>query len=383
MRRAALLCCLLACRAWGQCATEEERIIRVREQLVPSLSKERLEFLRRYLELGTRSCATSGDLWYYRALLEQKVGTPNLAKYSLTKAEAYHSEALSRSIDPFKTNERLIHTDASLPSGLHEKWALVIGVQQFQDPSIPALHFTAKDARDFAASLADPQFGRFKKGNIRVLVDGQATVKGIKEGIGWLRERVKPDDLVVIYISTHGSPTTMDTLGVSYLIANDTELSSPEKLYSSSYQMVDFVEDLNRDIPAKRLAVFIDTCHSGDAIRQPQTAENASPDSVAGFSGAFRSFELGPGRAVLTASRAEEESWESPSIENGYFTHFLIEAMHLKEGMSTVKELADYVRTHVKTAVENDLHHSQTPVFGASEKGDTIVLGAPVTKAAD
>jgi hypothetical protein len=378
MRRIALFC-VLACCARAQCGTEEERIIHVRESLVPTLPTAQLQMLRRYLELGTRSCPTSGDLWYYRSLLEQKAGTPNMAKYALTQAQTYGSDSLRRAIDPFKMNDRLAHADRTMPRAVHDKWALVVGVQQFQDPAIPTLHFTAKDAHDFAAGLTDPQSGRFKPENVRVLVDKQATVRGIREGIGWLRERVKPEDLVVIYVSTHGSPKTMDTLGVSYIIANDTELEPPEKLYSSSYQMVDFVEDLNRDIPAKRLAVFIDTCHSGAAIRQAQTVDNESPDSVTGFSGAFRSFELGPGRAVLTASRAEEESWESSRIENGYFTHYLIEAMRRQNGMSTVQELADYVREHVKAAVESDLHHSQTPVFGASEQGGAIVLGAPVS----
>jgi hypothetical protein len=379
MRRIAILCCALASAAWAQCGTEEERIIHVREKLVPTLPAAQLETLRKYLELGTRSCPTSGDLWYYRSLLEQKTGTANMAKYALTQAQNYGSEALQRGIDPFRMNDRLLRVDRSLPPALHDKWALVVGVQEFQDPSIPTLHFTAKDAHDFAAGLTDPESGRFKKENVRVLVDRQATVRGIREGIGWLRERVKPDDLVVIYISTHGSPKTMDRLGVSYIIANDTEIEPPEKLYSSAYQMVDFVEDLNRDVPAKRLAVFIDTCHSGAAIRQAETVDNESPDSAAGFSGAFRAFELGPGRAVLTASRAEEESWESSRIGNGYFTHFLIEAMRQKSGMSTVQEIADYVRERVKAAVASDLHHTQTPVFGASEQGGAIVLGAPVS----
>jgi hypothetical protein len=379
MRRIALLCCALASSALAQCGTEEERVIHVREELVPTLSAAQLQTLRRYLELGTRSCPTSGDLWYYRSLLEQKSGTANMAKYALTQAQNYGSESLRRGIDPFKMNDRLLHVDRGMPRSLHDKWALVVGVQEFQDPSIPTLHFTAKDAHDFAGSLTDPKYGRFKTENVRVLVDRQATVRGIREGIGWLREHAKPDDLVVVYISTHGSPKTLDTLGVSYIIANDTELAPPEKLYSSSYQMVDFVEDLNRDIAARRVAVFIDTCHSGAAIRQAQTVDNESPDSPAGFSGAFRAFELGPGRAVLTASRAEEESFESARIENGYFTHFLIEAMRQKGGMSTVKEIADYVRERVRAAVNSDLHHAQTPVFGASDQGDAIVLGAPVS----
>ena len=213
MRRFALLFCVLASAAWAQCGTEEERVIHVREQLVPTLPTSQLEMLRRYLELGTRSCPTSGDLWYYRSLLEQKVGTANMAKYALTKAQAYGSDSLKRAVDPFKTNDRLVHVDRTIPRAVHDKWALVIGVQQFQDPSIPTLHFTAKDAHDFAASLTDPQFGRFRTENVRVLVDGKATVRGIREGIGWLREHVKPEDLVVIYVSTHGSPKTMDSPG--------------------------------------------------------------------------------------------------------------------------------------------------------------------------
>jgi len=375
MRRVAILASLLAAAAFAQCGTEEERIIHVREKLVPSLSTAQLDTLRRYLELGTRSCPTSGDLWYYRSLLEQKAGTPNMAKYALTQAQNFGSAALKEGIDPFRTNERLLHADRSAPGAVREKWALVVGVKAFRDPEIPALTYTTKDAADFAAGLTDPAAGRFKKENVKVLVDSEATVRGIREGIGWLRQRAKPDDLVVVYISTHGSPKSMDALGVSYLIVNDTVIDPPEKLYATAYQMVDLVEDLNRDIAAKRLAVFLDTCHSGDAIRQAETTDGESPDTAAGFSGAFRSFELGPGRAVLTASRAEESSWESSRIQNGYFTHFLIEAMRQNGGLSTVKQIAAYVQSHVKAAVETDLHHSQTPVFGASPQGDTIVLG--------
>ena len=71
---------LFAAAAWAQCGTEEERIVQVRERLTPNLPNSELEFLRKYLELGTRSCPTSGDLWYYRWLLEKKVGTPNMRR---------------------------------------------------------------------------------------------------------------------------------------------------------------------------------------------------------------------------------------------------------------------------------------------------------------
>ena len=106
MRRIAFLCCALASSALAQCGTEEERVIRVREKLVPTLPAAQLETLRRYLELGTRSCPTSGDLWYYRSLLEQKTGTANMAKYALTQAQNYGSESLRRGID--RSEERRV-----------------------------------------------------------------------------------------------------------------------------------------------------------------------------------------------------------------------------------------------------------------------------------
>ncbi|MFN8555483.1 MAG: hypothetical protein U0103_28795, partial [Candidatus Obscuribacterales bacterium] len=39
---------------------------------------------------------------------------------------------------------------------VQDKWAVVIGLQEFADPSIPRLHFSAKDARDFYDYLVDP-----------------------------------------------------------------------------------------------------------------------------------------------------------------------------------------------------------------------------------
>ena len=42
----------------------------------------------------------------------------------------------------------------------------------------------------------------------------------------WLPHAAGPDDLVVIYVSSHGSPALADVAGVNYLVAYNTDKDS-------------------------------------------------------------------------------------------------------------------------------------------------------------
>lgn len=116
-----------------------------------------------------------------------------------------------------------------------DKWAVVVGVSQFKDKSIN-LKYPAKDAIDFSRFLTTE--GDFAPDHVKVLVNEQATREQILDVIGdkWLPRLAHPDDLVVIFISTHGSPSNMDIGGVNYLIAYDTD---KERLYSTGLAMQD------------------------------------------------------------------------------------------------------------------------------------------------
>jgi hypothetical protein len=102
-----------------------------------------------------------------------------------------------------------------------DKWALVVGISNFEDPTIN-LKFAAKDATDFANYLS--QTAGFKKDHIRLLTNDAATREGIIQSMGtkWLGRLAAPDDLVVVYVSSHGSPANDDT-GVNFLVAHDTD----------------------------------------------------------------------------------------------------------------------------------------------------------------
>jgi hypothetical protein len=106
----------------------------------------------------------------------------------------------------------------------------------------------------------------------------------------------------------------------------------------------------------------------------------------------------GIGRAILSSSQEEQSSYEGAPFQNGYFTHFLIEALRRDNGMDSIQQIYPYVKDQVSKAAaakgtsqraayvaggspsaKSAASQGQTPVLAASEMGDVIVLGSPVS----
>jgi uncharacterized caspase-like protein len=249
-----------------------------------------------------------------------------------------------------------------------------------------------KDSSDFVDYLKDPKGGQFDPAHIIHLANDKATLEGIREGLGRLRVDAQPDDLVVVYLSSHGSPRDIDPNGVSYVVVHDTNLDDAATLYATSLQMIDLVQQINREIKARRVVLVLDTCFSGDALTSLQAGaggsaargfsasvpldKSAEAPSPPAFSAAFQNLTIGYGRAVITASRANQESWESAKLKNGYFTHYLIDALRTTHSSESLDQLFPQVRTLVSTHVKAEVGASQDPSYEFSEGANSIVLGA-------
>jgi uncharacterized caspase-like protein len=265
---------------------------------------------------------------------------------------------------------------ATVPRGRPaHKWALVVGVGAFTSPSILPLDFTAKDAKDVAQMLVDPSIGHFNRDNVRTLVDADATLTQVRQGIGWLRANAGPDDLVVVYVASHGSPRTLDPNGVSYVMMHDTDPSDAEHLYASALQMIDLADDLSRDLRAGRALLILDTCFSGDATRL--RLDNA----VGTFSPSLERFARTPGRVIVAAANGDQISWESADRKNGYFTFHFLDALRRSQGRQPLGALFAAVRDAVTTSVQREIGKVQTPLMSGSQDMNDLVLGdvdAPV-----
>lgn len=249
---------------------------------------------------------------------------------------------------------------------ISDKWAVVVGISDFAKPSLN-LKYAAKDASDFKNFLVSKC--HFAPDHIRLLTNQNATKNKIMDVLGdsWLPRVTLPADLVVIYISSHGSPSSLDVAGVNYIVAHDTD---PDKLFTTGIPIQHLAETIRERVHSKRVLIVLDACHSGAASGESKGLQRtANVDASA--------FAQGTGHAVICSSSRSESSWESKNQPNGVFTKALIDAFASKGESTKLTDAFGKLKEKVQTQVAAERGVMQTPVLEASKwKGDELILAA-------
>jgi uncharacterized caspase-like protein len=377
-----------------RCGAGQDLVVQALERITPQSGNDAFQDALELLKHAVSVCPELGDAWYYRSLVEKRLGHDSLANYALGKAQFNGSEALDQGLNPlilstpgsrgFSTDEGTTPTPSAppvRPGPVQRKWALVVGIGKFTDGQIPRLNYTTDDATAFATALKDPSIGAFPADNVHVLTDDQATTKNIKEELNWIARHAQPNDLVVIYIATHGTPRTVDTAGgANYLITYDTEVYSggnlnEDALYATAYPMVELANAVSTRMKALRTAVFLDTCYSGGAAggSAPQAAQALANTAPSGAMLAHMS--EGTGRIVMAASQVNEESLESSQFHHGYFTYYLLQALKNGKGATPLSQVYASVAQQVSKNVSAQGMH-QHPVLNRSSDDADFALRA-------
>src|SRR6185295_15319054 len=224
------------------------------------------------------------------------------------------------------------------------KFAAVIGVSryQFHDAGLNDLQYADADARSVRDFLLQPNGGGFKPADIIYMENSGATTDLVRDALMRLLPKAASNDLVFIYIASHGSPDPFEPQKL-YFLMNDTKVASMPK---TGLGMFELQELLDHMVKAHRVVVFIDACHSAGIAgtklvtgRQLERLEN----NVFNLYASKLSTETG--RAVLTSSDVNEISEEGPNWGGGHgvFTWALLEGL---------RGAADANHDHIMTAGE-------------------------------
>jgi uncharacterized caspase-like protein len=397
----------LACLAAdnGRCGAGKDLVVQALERAGPQSSASDFEDALQLLKRASAVCGELGDAWYYRSLVEARLGHAGPAKFAADQAKLLGSDAMSAGLQPFvlatPIGRRSIGGGGNgkpgegVPSGpagpVQQKWALVIGISKFADRNIPALNYTAGDAQAFAELLSDPAVGKFPKANVHLLTDGEATTKGIKEGLNWIARHAQPNDMVVIYLATHGSPRETDSVGgLNYIVTYDTEIHSTDHpdedaLYATALPMVELSSAVASRMRALRTLVVLDTCFSGGSLKNGGKMMGAGLANASPSPSALQRMSEGSGRIVMAASQVDQESLESDTLRHGYFTYFLLKALRDSKGLKPLSQVYADVQHDVSERVAVDgkaegLH--QNPVMDRSSDEADFALGLAGTSAA-
>ncbi len=248
---------------------------------------------------------------------------------------------------------------------IKDKWAVVIGVSKFADPAIPRLKYPAKDAQDFYTFLTTK--GNFAKDHVLLLKDEQASKVNVLDafGDGWLPRRVMKDDLVVIFISSHGSPA--DVAGENFVIAYD---SDPDHTYATGIRLQDLASEVTKRTGCDRLIVLLDACHSGAAVAEEKGLQRASTN--------FKLESItGTGQLVISSSSPAEVSWESKRYKNGVFTKNLIDSLQINGPATKISDAFKHLQDSVAQEVRFDRIATQTPLMLSRWTGQDLAFSSP------
>ncbi len=199
-------------------------------------------------------------------------------------------------------------------------YILSVGVSNYKNEEYN-LNYADKDAIAIAEVFSSLGTEVYKDVNMQQLMNENATKAAVLEAFESLSETVKPKDMVLVFIASHG----INKEGQFYIMPHDSDL---EKITQTLLSWED-IASLLGNLPSNVL-VFIDACKSGqlgvnvtdynadntEAVRQASSDEN--------------------GVVIMAASTGNEPALESTEWEHGAFTLSLLEG--LKAGKADIKE---------------------------------------------
>jgi GUN4-like/Caspase domain len=248
------------------------------------------------------------------------------------------------------------------------KYALLIGVSEYQSNQISSLPGVGKDIEAMQRILQKPDIGGFD--DVQLLIN-RDTAK-IQSAIQRLFiGKCQRDDLALLYFSGHG---WRDENRCLYFIGKDSIVHSQNQILNAISARFIQEECMNRS-KTQRQVLILDSCYSG-AFAEGMSAKDFdlsnAKDDIADQLG-------GEGRAILTSSTAVQKSFED-EIGGGIYTRYLVEGIEKgaadtdKDGIITVAELHEYAKRKVQEAKP-----AMKPEIYAVREGYTIKLAqAPV-----
>ena len=227
---------------------------------------------------------------------------------------------------------------------------MIIGINTYRHPEIPALSYAVNDARSIAAALA--RLG-YTSERIFLLLDAQATRQGIENVLYDRLRAAGTNDRLFVFFAGHGETMALphgDTEG--FLLPHD---ANPRNLFTTAISMSD-VRRIGQRIAAKHILFAVDACYSGFTVAQARSPQRVDANYL-------RLILQDPAVQVITAGKSGEKVYEERG--HGLFTMQLLKAFEGyadadQNGVLLTTELAAFLQSRVMRETEGKQH----PQFG-------------------
>lgn len=247
-----------------------------------------------------------------------------------------------------------------------ESWAVVVGVNCYENAS--PLEYAVRDAEKVAEALV--RLG-FPEGNVRLLVDGDASRASILAQLQSLSDKVGSDDRVLFFFAGHGLTRAGHRGDIGFLVPVDGRIENLQSLvrWDDLTRMADL-------IPAKHVLFVMDACYGGLAVtRSARGTHRFLKDILSRFA-----------RQVLAAGKADQVVADAGGPRPGHsvFTGHLLDALDGGAAIGKGVITANGVMAYVYDRVGRDTESAQTPHYGCLDgDGDFVFVAPPLADLED
>jgi hypothetical protein len=258
--------------------------------------------------------------------------------------------------DQQPANRLITHPEpiTALPSQT-KRWALLIGVDRYEDSNIGPLRGAANDANSLKGVLI--RYAGFPQDQVIVLStneppERQPTRKNILKRLSNLSGLIPKDGLLLISFAGHG----IDRNGRAFLIPSDATLTEDLGLLEETAVSVNHVKQRIKDTGIQQVMILLDAC------RAYPTGRSDSPNPLtAAFTNAFsfdtRNHEV-VAFAILYATAVGYRAYEYGEKHQGYFSWAIAQALSgaaaNDRGEVTLRALVKYLEDKVPRLVALD-----------------------------
>lgn len=263
---------------------------------------------------------------------------------------------------------------------LDNAFALIIGVDNEQKTTQ-----VLRDAQAIYDVLTNQELCGYKKENITLLLDKEATTDSINSAIDNYIDEIDENSSFLLFYSGHGGYHN----GRSYLLpfgATSESLILGEQLR----------EKLSR-MKSKRMIIMFDCCHSAgffdgkDDIISQTVSNNVSQKALPkteDLEGIAQEIDDEQGMVIIASSQAEELSWGDNNDDYSVLTTSFIEALNAKhkhffaDEYIRMVETVNYVFVRIPELIKilkerSDIVKDQTPYANLQMNSDFVISYIP------
>ncbi|MGH9842157.1 MAG: caspase family protein [Blastocatellia bacterium] len=266
--------------------------------------------------------------------------------------------------------------------GAAKRWALIVGVDDYESSEINDLGGAANDAKALKDALV--RYAGFPKEQVILLASDQPDQRKPKypliiKYLTNLKGLVPPDGLLLFAFSGHG----VERGGRTYLLPADAQSSENIRLLERTALPVDEVKEEIRATGVQQVLIVLDSCRNDPAPGKGGGDNRLTDSFIRSFNFDLRNSEI-DAFVTLHAASSGQRAYEYAEKRQGYFTWTLIEALRggaaNERGEVTLAGLLAYLEKNVpiyvrrirlrKRMARNHCFHADRSISGQAITND-------------